>query len=83
MIYHFILGIAKIACIKMVKSSTSTTKSALVDSSNTEVTQGVADFKIIKVSPETHKELQNLGTKGETFDDVIKRLINEYKERHG
>ena len=68
----------------MPRSSRSTTKSTLVNPSTIEVAEEeVAEFKIIKVSPGTHKELQNIGTKGETFDDVIKRLIKEHTERQG
>ena len=37
--------------------------------------------KIIKVSPETHLKLIKLGGKGETFDQVIQRLIREHEER--
>jgi hypothetical protein len=63
----------------MVKSSESTTKTTLVPPSPTQVDN--VEFKIIKVSPETHKELQKLGMKGDTFDDIIKKLIKEHKER--
>jgi predicted CopG family antitoxin len=31
--------------------------------------------KLIKVSDETHAELAKIGTKAETFDHVIRRLI--------
>ena len=81
MIYPFILHITIVARRKMVKSSKSTTKTTLVTPSPTEVED--VEFKIIKVSPETHKELLKLGMKGETFDDIIKKLIKEHKERHG
>jgi len=36
--------------------------------------------KTIKVSPETHARLVGLGKKGETFDEIIKRLIKEAEE---
>ena len=32
-------------------------------------------MKILKVNDETHKLLMSLGKKGETFDDIINRLI--------
>lgn len=35
--------------------------------------------KIIKVSEETHRRLSKLGTIGETFEDVIKKLLNNYE----
>ena len=37
-------------------------------------------MKIIKVEDETHQELMDWGNKGETFDDLIKRLLYEAKE---
>jgi hypothetical protein len=65
----------------MHKSSKSTTTTTLVEPV---ITNGVSmEPKIIKVSPETHKKLLKLGSKGETFDDIIKRLIKEHEERHG
>jgi predicted CopG family antitoxin len=36
--------------------------------------------RTIKISDETHKSLMSIGGKGETFDDVIKRLIDSYKK---
>jgi hypothetical protein len=66
----------------MTKNSKSYTKTTLVDSSITNVEEEVANFKIVKVSPDTHKELQKLGLKGDTFDDIIRKLIKEHKERH-
>jgi len=35
----------------------------------------------IQVLIETRNELQSLGSKGETYDDIIKRLIEVYKEK--
>jgi len=35
----------------------------------------------IQVLIETRNELQSLGSKGETYDDIIQRLIKTYKER--
>jgi hypothetical protein len=86
MIYPFILGYTKIACKDMVKSSKSYTETNLVPPSPTseaDKEQDVTDFKIIKVSPDTHKKLLKLGVKGETFDEIIKRLIQEHEGRHG
>ncbi|HEX6282747.1 MAG TPA: hypothetical protein VFZ67_11015 [Nitrososphaera sp.] len=37
--------------------------------------------KIIKVLPDTHKKLLKLGAKGETFDQIIQRLIKEHEEK--
>ena len=31
--------------------------------------------KTLKISEETHKRLKRLGRKGETFDDIIRRLL--------
>ena len=33
-------------------------------------------MKIIKVGDETHKRLMRFGRKDETFDDLIKRLLD-------
>jgi hypothetical protein len=38
------------------------------------------EYKPLKVSPETHRELTNLGKKNESYDEIIKRLIIFYKE---
>lgn len=37
--------------------------------------------KLVKLKDETHAELNEIGLRGETFDDIIKRLIREHKER--
>lgn len=55
------------------------TKSTLVDQGAIRVAE--VEFKIIKVSPETHQSLLKLGSKSETFDDIIKRLIQEHEEQ--
>lgn len=34
----------------------------------------------IRLKAETRDELKKLGRKGETYDDVIKRLISDHKE---
>jgi predicted CopG family antitoxin len=36
------------------------------------------EFKSIKVSDETHSRLAKLGSVGQTFEDVIKSLIDEH-----
>jgi predicted CopG family antitoxin len=35
-------------------------------------------IKMIKVSDSTHSELNKLGERGETFEDIVKRLIEEH-----
>ena len=35
-------------------------------------------FKSINISDETHKKLESIGKVKETFDDVIKRLLDNY-----
>lgn len=35
----------------------------------------------IRISLETHAELNKLGSRDETFDDIVKRLVNFYKEK--
>jgi hypothetical protein len=39
------------------------------------------EFKSIKVSDETHSRLAKLGTVNQTFEDVIKSLLDEHDER--
>jgi predicted CopG family antitoxin len=41
----------------------------------------VAEFKSIKVSDETHSRLAKLGTVSQTFEDVIKSLLDEHDKR--
>ncbi|MEM4613765.1 MAG: hypothetical protein QXJ56_07400 [Ignisphaera sp.] len=38
---------------------------------------------MIKISPETRDELKKVGRKGETYDDIIKKLIRFYIEKGG
>lgn len=38
------------------------------------------DITTIQVSKDVREELKKLGTMGETYDDVIKRLIKKVKE---
>ncbi len=37
--------------------------------------------KLIKIDPEVHKELYEVGLRGESFSDIIHRLIKEHKGR--
>lgn len=34
----------------------------------------------IQVSRETHKELSKIGRKGQSFDDIVKKLIKFYND---
>jgi predicted CopG family antitoxin len=36
--------------------------------------------KTIKINEDTHTDLLKIGTKAETFDDIIKRLILVYRK---
>jgi hypothetical protein len=36
--------------------------------------------KIIRLKPKTHIRLKDLGGKGESFDDVINKLIDNYEK---
>ena len=38
--------------------------------------------KLVKLKDDTHAELNSIGLRGESFDDIIKRLIREYKEKN-
>ena len=35
--------------------------------------------KTLKISNETHKRLAKVGTFGDTFEDIIKKLLDEYE----
>jgi predicted CopG family antitoxin len=37
--------------------------------------------KTLKISDETHSRLAKLGSVGETFEDVIKSLLDEHDEK--
>lgn len=39
--------------------------------------------RTIMVTPETHQRLEQLGKFGDTFDDVIGKLIDYYYEKEG
>jgi len=36
--------------------------------------------KTLKISEEAHRCLTDCGRKGETYDEIIKRLVDHYKE---
>ena len=38
-------------------------------------------IKTLKIQEETHKMLEDLGKKNESFDQIIKRLIEESKQK--
>jgi hypothetical protein len=35
-------------------------------------------YKHIPVKPRTYEKLQNLGRKGETFDQIVNKLLRQY-----
>ena len=37
--------------------------------------------KLVKLKDDSHAELNEIGLRGESFYDIIKRLISEHKER--
>jgi hypothetical protein len=39
-------------------------------------------LKMVKLKDDTHAELVKLGKYGETMDDIIKRCIKAYREKH-
>lgn len=41
----------------------------------------VNTMKIIKVEDKTHKRLGEFGNKNETFDDIIKRLLDNAPQK--
>ena len=42
----------------------------------------VAGRKNISISDETHAALNKLGVRGESFDDIIRRLIKHWDKTH-
>lgn len=38
------------------------------------------EYKTIRISPETHRELEEMGRMRDSYEDVIKRLLKFYKE---
>jgi predicted CopG family antitoxin len=40
-------------------------------------------FKTIAVSAKTHKRLEKLGNKGDTYEDIIIKLLKYYEKREG
>ncbi|MBI2507487.1 hypothetical protein HYV89_00880 [Candidatus Woesearchaeota archaeon] len=43
----------------------------------------MSELKTIKIRVEIHSKLMKLGKKGESFSDIIDRLIEGYKEDEG
>lgn len=37
-------------------------------------------MKVVRVTEDVHRRLANLGKIGNTYNDVIERLLNEYEE---
>jgi len=44
------------------------------------VTKDSSELKTMKIDKKTHKELCDLGGKGETFDTIINRLLSQRKD---
>ena len=40
-------------------------------------------IKTMKINEETHTKLSSLGKKGDTFDNIINKLIDFYKKKNG
>jgi hypothetical protein len=38
--------------------------------------------KLVKLKDDTHGELNSIGLRGKSFDEINKRLIREYKEKN-
>ena len=43
------------------------------------ITMVASNRKNISISDNTHAELNKIGVRGESFDDIIKKCINAYK----
>jgi predicted CopG family antitoxin len=46
------------------------------------ITKSEISMKMIRVKDDTHEELAKIGGYGETMDDIIKRLIENWKKSH-
>jgi predicted CopG family antitoxin len=42
----------------------------------------VVGRKNISISDETHAELNKIGVRGESFDDIIRKCIKAYKDKN-
>jgi hypothetical protein len=42
--------------------------------------KSIGDYKNISVHKSTHKELASYGTKDETFDEIVKKVLKIYKK---
>ena len=38
--------------------------------------------KLVKLKDDTHSELNSIGLRGKSFDDIIKRLTRKYREKN-
>ena len=38
--------------------------------------------KLVKLKNDNHAELNSIGLRGESFDDIIKRVTRKYKEKN-
>jgi hypothetical protein len=52
----------------------------MVEESNSHEGEGDDGRKTISISAKTHRELDSIGLRGETFDDIIQKCIREYKK---
>lgn len=46
------------------------------------ITKSEISMKMIRVKDETHEDLTKIGSYSETMDDIIKRLIENWKKSH-
>lgn len=40
------------------------------------------NYKTLWVHKDTHKEIASYGTKDETYDDIVKKILKVYKKYH-
>ena len=45
--------------------------------------EGKKEWTTVKISRETHERLKRIGRKGDTFDDIIRRLLDFYEKKEG
>ena len=61
--------------IAMVEQEENDDRGGRQDSSNKEK----VERKTISISAKTHRELDSIGLRGDTFDDIIQKCIQAYK----
>ncbi len=52
----------------------------MLQASRTETVPAKKGMRVIRVEPDVHEALDEIGHRGETYGDIVKRLVTFYKE---